>query len=92
MARLESIRQLMVSKFQKKTLHDAYLLGIAQQVIGRRGKAVSIRQGVLKVTTDDPMVGFELTTHQQDLIAIVNQKLLAHSADQSIDRLKVVVQ
>lgn len=72
---LQPLSQLLAHKLKKQTLRQAYILGVAQTIIGKRGRVVSFVQGKLKVTCFDRMVGYELATQEQAVINQIKQAL-----------------
>lgn len=72
---LQPIQKLLTKKLKKQSLQQAYVLGVAQSIIGERGRVVSLVQGKLKVTCFDRMVGYELVTQEQEVLNQLKQKL-----------------
>lgn len=72
---LESIKSTLTRKLRKKALREAYILGVAQQVISHSGQVVSLKDGRLKIICQDSLVGYALATRQEKLIELINKQL-----------------
>lgn len=71
----ESIKGPLAKKLQKKALREAYILGVAQKIIGDQAQVISIKNGRLKITYQDSLAGFSLATRREKLIEQINEQL-----------------
>lgn len=72
---MEPINKILTKKLKRKVLYEAYILGVAQQIVGQSGRVVSIKNGRLKIACHDNLVGFSLATRREKLAQQINEQL-----------------